>query len=911
MQHRFTEEQWRVVLSLSEAAADLPPQDRRAFLEASGEPPEVIQQALLLIAEFSSEAETPDRVGSSAGRFVITEYCGSGGVGDVYRANDPELDRTVALKFLRPAALEQSGAVDRFIREARTVSALNHANIVTVYEVLRSGEELAIVMEFVEGTPLRALCGTPLGLKQAITIGRQIALALAAAHQRGIVHRDIKPENAILRPDGSVKVLDFGLATSLSLRRDGDAVSASHLFAGTWRYMSPEQSRGESVTAATDIFSLGLVLYEMLTGRSPVSDPPDLSSSTQSGVSSFSPPPAPGKLPRRLQPLLRLMFSATPSQRPSAASVVDRLAEIEQSLSRKSRVPLILVAALVVLIALAFLAVSLFQNNAFNPLLATVISVEPGDKYALALSPNGDRIAYAWVRDGAPNQIYVQSIDERNGAASPPVRLTQARWSEDLPAWSPDGRQIAMTRQRAASRWDIILHDVLTGHERVLTDFAGRSLIWTTDGKWLLTSSGIYLNHSVVLISAKTGDKYPLTITDSELNDDRPTPTPDHRSAIFARFFSDSMSRLAIVPLHPTSAVPSQVSFLSWPTFQARLVRNPVYSSDGRDLFFIAQVDGIRRLYRSQDGKPPVLLASLGEHTDEFAIAMHRNRLAFTRNLDDTNIWTLQLKRSTSSPAGRMTRIIASSRLDQRPAVSPDGSQIAFESNRSGYPEIWLSNLATGSASQLTALHSLAGSPGWSPDGRWVVFDGRVDHSSSLFRVAIPGGETQRLTTATGFSDQVPAVSPDGRWIYFSSDRSGRFQIWRIPLSGGAATVQTEGDGTAPQLSPDGRFLYYLEKFWAASRLWRKDLLTGQTLLVSDQVMYRGYAVGKDVVYLSRQMGSDLKLLSVTPEGRHARTVAILPSNIVGGMSLNKSEGTLYFSQLDSSGDEIMLVNSF
>ncbi len=158
---RLTEEQWRTVLELSEAAADLPPQARRAFLKASGADTEIVDQALLLITGFGPQAEAPDRVGSTIGRFLITDYCGSGGVGDVYRANDTELERTVALKFLRPVALEQAGAVDRFIREARTVSALNQPNIVTVHEVLRSGEELAIVMEFVEGTPLRVLCASP------------------------------------------------------------------------------------------------------------------------------------------------------------------------------------------------------------------------------------------------------------------------------------------------------------------------------------------------------------------------------------------------------------------------------------------------------------------------------------------------------------------------------------------------------------------------------------------------------------------------------------------------------------------------------------------------------------------------------------------------------------------------------
>ncbi len=907
MRRMLTDEQWQLVLSLSEAAADLPPQARIAFLNASGAPAEVIDQALTVISEFGEKAYPPDRVGQSVGRFRILEYCGSGGMGDVYRAHDTELDRTVALKFLRPAALEQLGAFDRFIREARTVSSLNHPNIVTVHEVLRSDEAFAIVMEYVEGTSIRAICKTEVPLKQVVAISYQIALALAAAHQRGIVHRDIKPENAILRPDGNVKVLDFGLAISLSRMANDASISASHLFAGTWRYMSPEQRRGELITAASDIFTLGLVICELATGIPPNGTLPDLTSNRKLSLPAPLPP---NSIPRSLRSLLRAMLTAPPTQRPSAVMVCDELSEIQKSISTKSRHSLFL--ALVALVAICLCVGGYFFSNTDGPrdFLASPISVEPGYKYGLAFSPAGDRIAYSWDRDGKPRQIYIQAINSKTGAAARPVRLTREGLEEDLPAWSPDGRTLAFTRKNGATQWNLVFRDWITGRERIVTSFEGRSLTYSRDGHWLIAGSGHYLNHSVVLISPADGKQVPLTAATGDLDDDKPAPGPDAENVVFSRFFTDAHSRLLTVPLQRGSSLVTP-AVLSWPNFQARLVRNPVYSSDGHDLFFIAELDSIARLYCSHNGHKPAVLANLGERIRDLAIPAQRNRIAFSRNLDDTNIWKLQLRTAHGSSAGQLTRVISSLRMDQRPAVSPDGTQIAFESDRDGFPEVWLANLSTGDTSPLTALRSQAGSPRWSPDGGSVVFDGRIGLSSSVFRVRATGGEPQRLTSGGAFEDLTPVVSPDGRWVYFTSNRAGRFQIWRIPFAGGEAVPQTNTDGVAPEVSADGQYLYYLERLWAPSQLWRKNLTSGRTSPVASDVFYRGYGVGRSSILFTRQSPSGLSLISASLDGRHPTPLATLSSSTVGGLSLNPKEDALYFGQLESSGDELMMANSF
>jgi len=199
----LSDEEWREILRLAEEASALPSGEREEFLQSSGAAPEMIAEVLMLAGEFTSAADRPAEAGARFGKFAITGSLGRGGMGEVYAARDTELGRTVALKFLPPDSTVRR---DSILREAQTASALNHPNIVTIHEVVRSGSSIGIVMELVEGQSLREACWKRVPLDKAIDIGRQIARALAAAHAAGIIHRDIKPENMILRNDGCVRI---------------------------------------------------------------------------------------------------------------------------------------------------------------------------------------------------------------------------------------------------------------------------------------------------------------------------------------------------------------------------------------------------------------------------------------------------------------------------------------------------------------------------------------------------------------------------------------------------------------------------------------------------------------------------------------------------------------------------------
>jgi serine/threonine protein kinase len=272
-----TLDKWREVLSCYQTALEMPWDRRLEFLESKSADPEVIEKVLRMLEaldEDNSElsggpdapaVEEPSRGGTAAGRYNVIAPLGRGGMGEVYAGWDPALDRAVALKFLRPERAGLPTAAASAVREAKAASALNHPNIVTVHEVIQVEDSLVIVMELIEGKSAREFCGAPVDLETLLNVGRQTALALAAAHAHGIVHRDVKPENIMVRTDGYVKLLDFGLARRIA----PDESSSAGLPEGTLRYMSPEQVRGENLTPATDIFSLGLVLSELAAGRRP------------------------------------------------------------------------------------------------------------------------------------------------------------------------------------------------------------------------------------------------------------------------------------------------------------------------------------------------------------------------------------------------------------------------------------------------------------------------------------------------------------------------------------------------------------------------------------------------------------------------------------------------------------------
>jgi len=938
----MTRAKWQAALEIYRTARDLPSGERRAFAASASADPEVVQQVLELL-EGPEEPEEPDaapiarpvvvrRAGERIGRYELTGPLGRGGMGEVYAARDTELGRAVALKFLLPEAIGDRAAVKRSIREARSASALNHPNIVTVYEAIQSESGVIIAMELVEGKRLREFCGQVMPVRQVMSFGRQIALALAAAHEHGIVHRDIKPENVMVRQDGYVKVLDFGLARDfVGAGAAGGATSASSLALGTPRYISPEQLRGEPLTGASDLFPLGIVLYELATGRHPFAA--TYAWETAQAITTRQ-PAAPAALnptiPPELDSLILAMLAKNPEARPCAREVAQRLeggvptapaqsAPVEPApktpIARRSPSRPI-VGAAAVLVAAVVGAVAWYSTHAPSPSASPAqiipLTSYPGEQYRASFSPDGKQVAFLWKKENESfSDVYVQMV-----GPEPPLRLTNDPADKLTPVWSLDGRYIAFLRRSGPGN-EICEIPALGGPERKLgrTSVNGRGLAWSPEGKWLafVDSPPADLSISIFLLSTQSGERRRLTLPPRLAADYEPAFSPDGRNVAFLRSFDPTTHELYVVPA--AGGEPRQL------TADRYQIYGLTWSGDGREIIFSSDRAGSPSLWRVPLQAPESLQrVAVGGNAVQPSLARQGQRLAFTERFTDSNIWRVENPRAGQN--GKRVppvKLIASTREDHSPQFSPDGSRIVFASDRSGSTEIWRCDSNGSNLVQLTNLRKSTGTPRWSPDGQQIVFDARLSGAADIFIIGAEGGPPRRLTTELS-NDVMPSWSSDGHWIYFCSNRGGDSQVWKAPADGGQAIQITAKGGFEAFESPDGNYLYYTKG--RVPGIWRVALKegapTGEEKLVPqlrEAGGLRYWILRREGVFFVPEEHTpsyaikffDFRTGRVTPIAALEReTVPGLP-----GLDVSPDGRWILYAQVDQRVSNIMLVEGF
>ena len=846
---------WKQLEEIFQAAIERPPELRRSFIDEACSGDEFLRsEAERLVTSFEEShdfIEKPaflnriessvqaDRItnfhtgatgglsrdwqaGLAVGRkihqYELLSLLGAGGMGEVYLARDGQLDRQVALKLLPPHFTSEAVHVRRFGREARAASSLNHPNIITIHEIGEVEDTHFIATEFIEGQTLREkIRGGPLDLNEVVDIALQIASALSAAHSAGIVHRDIKPENIMVRPDGLVKVLDFGLAQPFDSgssaaapgdRTTVDARTDSGTLMGTTNYLSPEQVRSVEIDHRTDIFSLGVVLYEMVAGKRPFTG--SSVAATFDAILNNEPPAILGReLPAQL---VRIINRALEKNRDSRYQTADQLKTDLKRVPRVAGLKLSKAAAAYVLLG-AFLLAGLGylffrpESKASGAMQQSSEGVfvkqtaGPGLELSPSISSDGTKLVYT-SRSSGNWDIYTQPVRQSDSTAFPePINLTADSSFDDIqPAFSPDGQQIVFRSGREGG--GIFIMDAAGRNVRKLAD-GGHTPIWSRDGTEIIIAhangqramSRTPPPSPLYAVNLESGSRRIITAGDAV----QPSCSPNGLRIAFWGMRQGGQRDIWTIPAK--GGEPVEV------TNDASSDWNPVWSPDGSYLYFASDRDG------------------------------------------KMNLWRTPLDERSGQTIGKAEPVKLPGDYVQHFSFSTDGCLMAYvqESTRKNLYQIAFNPIAESVIGQPTPINQgsrLFGSPDISPDGEWLVFINQGEKQEDLFVMRRDGKGLTQITNDT-HRDRGARWSPDGKKIAFYSDRSGEYEIWLINPDGSGLEQLTYTPEPNmifyPLWSPDSQriqyrmggsssFLIEVAKSWAEQRPERLPLFPNANL---------------------------------------------------------------------------------
>jgi len=813
-------ERWKQIDELFDAVLEIPNQQRENFLSKKCGGDDELKREVLSLLDAQKETDgfmensamnlmameiahnqttvvDFSIIGRELGNYRIERPLGAGGMGEVYLAHDAKLKRQVALKILPVAFVLDAERIKRFEREARAVSALNHPNIVTIYDFGQADGINYIVTEFIEGKTVRELIGTNLPLKETLSIISQTCEALSAAHKLGIVHRDVKPENIMVRPDGYVKVLDFGLA---KLNPQGNAPNTlsnytqKGMIIGTLAYMSPEQVSDDSVDHRTDLWSLGVVLYEMLTGKNPFKG--ENRQATLNAILTLNPPfvtEANPSLPAELDAVLSKALEKDADVSYQTASDIradlKRIRrEIDSSSSlrsgdslkhkntasekRKIYLSYIFGASMLVLIISGIL---FFHYNFSDRESAEAIEWLQGKHGQItdspwvegypSLSPDGKNIVFA-SDVGGDRDIYLQRVGGKN-----PIKLTtNSNESDTMPAFSADGKFIAFRSERNPS--GIYVMEETGENVRRVSDF-GFHPSWSPDGTKIVVSDRAAALHTVhtvpdsslFVIDVKTGNKQKIETRGDAI---MPNWSPSGERIAFWFVADGNLGNIATVAANggePVVVVEDAAS--DW---------NPVWSPDGKYLYFASDRSG------------------------------------------NMSFWRLMINEKTGQPLSEAELIPTPSKYCRHITFSRSGKILAYvryesQSNLQSIAFDPQTLKASREVNWITRGDKEVGYPDFSPNGEEFVVRQPTKIQEDLVVFDKNGGNWRNLMNDK-FRDRIPRWSPDGAKIAFHSDRSGKYQIWTINPDGSnlqQITFSEKIGANAATFSPDGSRLAYTE----------------------------------------------------------------------------------------------------
>jgi Tol biopolymer transport system component len=850
-------ERWHKIEQIYHTALEREPGGRSAFLDQACQGDVELRREVeaLLAQDATGSTQTIFGTGAQLGPYKIEAPIGAGGMGEVFRATDTRLHRTVAIKVLPHDKVADPERKRRFLQEARAASALNHPNIVTLHDIANDHGVDYLVMEYVPGKSLDKLI-TPKGLPlaEALHYAQQIASALAAAHAAGIVHRDIKPANIIVTAESQIKVLDFGLAKLIEREAAGETLTEAGVVMGTVAYMSPEQARAEEVDARTDLFSFGAVLYEMATGRRAFSKKLD-----------WTRPPTDALQPELRSIVLKLLEVDRKLRYQAAMEVQADLKRLQRALegTQTSR-RWWRQAAAVALVTLAITVAALIYLRPSRPAGRdqwAQLTNFPDSVSQPALSPDGRMLAFTRGPETfvGPGQIYVKLLPDGE-----PVQLTRDNLSKMSPVFSPDGSRIAYTVNQAL-RWDTWIVPVVSGQARPwLTNASG--LEWLDKQRLLFSEVKKDIHMGIVTAEETRAGARDVYLPAGERGmAHRSYPSPDGKSALVVEMDRGRWLPCRLAPIdgsspgRPVGPQGAGCTFAAW-------------SPDGRWMYFSSSAGGTFHAWRQRfpDGQAAQITSGLTEE-EGIAVAPDGRSLITSVALKQSVVWVHD---------AHGERQVSLEGFSYDPKFTPDGKRLCYRILKGTVPihdpgELHVVELDTGHNEPLLPGLAVSGNLGLaydiSPDGRQVVAaapDGEgkprlwlaaLDRQSpprqlpnaegdipvygkggEIFFRAIEGASAHPYRVhedGTGLrklSDQTIAwlggISPDGQWVVAKVAGGDGSTIMALPVNGGSPIRIISARATSDQhltWSPDGKLM-----FISAPTGYSSSSLNGRTYVV-------------------------------------------------------------------------------
>src|SRR5688572_15022783 len=871
-------------------------------------PENLIEQAVNLRADFLDDEKSELKVGQTVGAYEILSFISRGGMGEVYLAQDKRLNRKVALKLLPASFTGNSDRLRRFEQEARAASSLNHPNIITIYEVTKVDSTHVIATEFVEGETLRQrLTSARLSLNESLHVSIQVADALSAAHKAGIIHRDIKPENIMLRPDGYLKVLDFGLAklsepeaaTVLAEAPTRPVKTGSGIIMGTAGYMSPEQARGRDVDARSDIFSLGAVIYEMVAHRRPFEG----ESPTDILAAILKTEPAPLSHVARQAPaeLVRIVNKSLRKDREERYQVVKDLlldlkslkqeldfqAKLKQSTPRNEQVDESTPTALINQAATDGMPASTVTKTAGVPTLSQSLSIEiKRHKFKVAAFLGVVVLALAasgfWL-----NRFLNQPKPNARFETTKIARLTNSGKVIDVTI-SPDGRYVVYSLSDAGKQ-SVWIRQLSTANDTLIVPPAPVGLFGIT-----VSRDGNDLYYAVKQFDAGTLYRVPLLGgTPLKLLEGIDGPvsfSPDGRRIVMVRGYYPGEGESALLTANADGTDVQVLARRKRPeAFAPIFFTGPSWSPDGK--LIATAVSNVARpsrviAFNVQSGTEHDLTPDPWPFIGRVQWLPDMSGLLVIAGPSpaQAQLWFL------SYPDGEKRQITNDLNQHRAIGLTADANKVvSIEST--GLINVWVAPEGDAKRALQVPVGNLGfysgggNSVAWTPDNR-IVYATTESNNIDIWSMDPDGGNRKQLTSNSGINTS-PVVSPDGRFIVFSSTRSGRRQIWRINIDGSNPKPLSIGVADSqPVISPDSKSVVYASLGLTKPTIWRVSMDGGNPIELTQHVstnpmispdgkfvayLYSEsadpFAPGNRIAIMPSEGGEPIKVFSYSPAG--------------------------------------------